>query len=106
MDEDDELRASLLDSHDITPHEHNLATQTQPSRHHAIWCVLALLLLVNLTNGISNIPLNRLLEKRLCRTFYDTNGDVDEELCKVDRVQQDLAWIMGAFETLWIVGGK
>ncbi|GAW13435.1 hypothetical protein ANO14919_028210 [Xylariales sp. No.14919] len=74
-----------------------------PSRY-AIWPVLFLLLLVNLTNGISNIPLNRLLERRLCRAYYDSDHDVDEQLCKVDSVQQDLAWIMGFFETLWIVG--
>ncbi|KAI1350059.1 major facilitator superfamily domain-containing protein [Xylaria sp. FL0043] len=71
---------------------------------YAIRLVLLLLLLVNLTNGISNIPLNRLLERRLCRAYYDSDHDVDEKLCKVDSVQQDLAWIMGSFETLWIVG--
>ncbi|KAI1364021.1 hypothetical protein F5Y08DRAFT_340101 [Xylaria arbuscula] len=70
----------------------------------AIWLVLFLLLLVNLTSGISNIPLNRLLERRLCRAYYGADHDVDEQLCKVDSVQQDLAWIMGSFETLWVVG--
>ncbi|TGJ78236.1 hypothetical protein E0Z10_g10529 [Xylaria hypoxylon] len=74
-----------------------------PSRY-AIWPVLFLLLLVNLTNGISIIPLNRLLERRLCRAYYDSDHDVDEQLCKEDGVQQDLAWIMGFFDTLWIVG--
>lgn len=47
-----------------------------------------------------------MLERRLCRIYYDTDHDVDEALCKEDGIQQDLAWIMGAFETLWIVGGK
>ncbi|KAI3325380.1 hypothetical protein HD806DRAFT_446559 [Xylariaceae sp. AK1471] len=105
MDENDSVRGSVLDSHHFTSNERQLpiAHRTQPSRY-AIWLVLLLLLLVNLTNGISNIPLNRLLERRLCRIYYDTEHDVDEELCKVDRVQQDLAWIMGVFETLWIVG--
>jgi hypothetical protein len=107
MDEDDRLGGSVSDSQNLTSNEHQLpiAHRTQPLRH-AIWLVLLLLLLVNVTNGISNLPLNRLLERRLCRTYYDTDHDVDEELCKVDRIQQDLAWIMGVFETLWIVGGK
>ncbi|KAI0206646.1 major facilitator superfamily domain-containing protein [Astrocystis sublimbata] len=80
-----------------------LARFPRPSRH-AMWLIYSLLLLVNLTNGISNLPLNRLLERRLCRKYYDSDRDVDEGLCKVDSVQQDLAWIMGAFETLWIAG--
>jgi hypothetical protein len=107
MDENDNLLGSTLESHHDTssgrqqPNDHH----TQPSRS-AIWLILLLLLLISLTTGISNIPLNRLLERRLCRTYYDTDYDVDEELCKVDRIQQDLAWIMGVFETLWIVGGK
>ncbi|KAI0096768.1 major facilitator superfamily domain-containing protein [Nemania sp. FL0031] len=87
----------------VRSHRRRRQSLTQPSRY-AIWLVLFLLLLVNLTNGISNIPLNRLLERRLCRTYYDSDRDVDEKLCKVDSIQQDLAWIMGAFETLWIVG--
>ncbi|KAI8949164.1 hypothetical protein F4801DRAFT_421941 [Xylaria longipes] len=105
MDEHDSIQSPALDSHSTTldRRRQTLTHSPQPSRH-AIWLVLFLLLLVNLTNGISNIPLNRLLERRLCRTYYDSDHDVDEALCKVDSVQQDLAWIMGVFETLWIVG--
>ncbi|GAP85048.1 putative major facilitator superfamily transporter [Rosellinia necatrix] len=105
MDQHDSIRDTDFDSHDVTSdgHQRPPTRDSQPARH-AIWLVLLLLLLVNLTNGISNIPLNRLLERRLCRKYYDADYDIDERLCKVDKVQQDLAWIMGFFETLWIVG--
>ncbi|KAI0150614.1 hypothetical protein GGR57DRAFT_472094 [Xylariaceae sp. FL1272] len=97
--------ASVVEaSHGVASQRSRRASiQARPS-HTAMYLVMLLLLLVNLTNGITNIPLNRLLERRLCRQFYDTGNDVDEELCKVDQVQKILAWIMGAFDTLWIVG--
>ncbi|KAI0475043.1 MFS general substrate transporter [Xylariaceae sp. FL0804] len=66
--------------------------------------LLVLLLLVNLTTGLTNLPLNRLLETRLCRSYYDVHHDVSEDLCKVDEVQQNLARLMGAVETLWVAG--
>lgn len=102
MNQDDRTQDPDLD-------DPRIIFQNRDSRRrsrYAIWLVLFLLLLVNLTSGISNIPLNRLLERRLCRAYYDSDHDVDEQLCKVDNVQQDLAWIMGSFETLWVVGGK
>ncbi|KAI2631242.1 hypothetical protein GGS21DRAFT_523993 [Xylaria nigripes] len=98
MVEHESPRVSTLDTHHIT-----LRSPRKCPRY-VIWLVFLLLLLINLTNGISNIPLNRLLERRLCRAYYEADHDIDEELCKVDSVQQGLAWIMGAFETLWIVG--
>jgi len=33
-------------------------------------------------------------------------GNVSEELCKVDEVQQGLGWIQGVMDTEWIVGGE
>ncbi|KAI1424182.1 major facilitator superfamily domain-containing protein [Xylaria sp. FL1777] len=100
MDQDDSIHGPDFDDPRTSI---RIRSRRSPSSH-AIWLVLFLLLLVNLTIGISNIPLNRLLERRLCRAYYDSDHDVDEKLCKVDSVQQDLAWIMGSFETLWIVG--
>lgn len=107
MDENDAILGPATATHSTIQNRRwqPLARVLQPSRS-AIWLVLFLLLLVNLTNGISNLPLSRMLERRLCRIYYDTDHDVDEALCKKDGIQQDLAWIMGAFETLWIVGGK
>ncbi|KAI1171607.1 hypothetical protein F4777DRAFT_582725 [Nemania sp. FL0916] len=103
MDEDDSIHDASFESPATISNRRRQSSGRLP-RSAALWLVLFLLLLVNLTNGISNIPLNRLLERRLCRIYYNVDHDVDETLCKVDIIQQDLAWIMGAFETLWIVG--
>jgi hypothetical protein len=63
--------------------------------------------------SVYQLPLNRVIERRLCREYYaehgpavmNPGGDVDEQLCKVDVVQRELAWIQGAMETAWIIGG-
>ncbi|KAI0165328.1 major facilitator superfamily transporter [Hypoxylon sp. FL1284] len=78
----------------------------------AILALLALLLLVNLAASLYQLPLNRVIERRFCREYYsahdpsviDENGTIDEKLCKIDAVQQRLAWLMGIMDTLWIVG--
>ena len=85
----------------------------QPRR--AVLPLLGLLLAVQLSWSLYQLPLNRAVERRLCRKYYIENGpesainpdgSVDEGLCKVDEVQQGLAWVLGAMETAWIVGGK
>ncbi|OTB00794.1 hypothetical protein M426DRAFT_26270 [Hypoxylon sp. CI-4A] len=90
---------------------------TTPSRRRAqprlaIVALLVLLLLVNLATSLYQLPLNRVIEKRLCSEYYNTHdpsaidhdGNIDEKLCKIDSVQKSLAWITGVMETLWIVG--
>ncbi|KAK4230346.1 major facilitator superfamily domain-containing protein [Podospora fimiseda] len=62
--------------------------------------------------SLYQLPLNRVIERRLCRDFYAAtdpsvfgpDGEVSEELCKIDVVQKELGWIQGAMETAWIVG--
>ncbi|KAH8904656.1 hypothetical protein BR93DRAFT_882495 [Coniochaeta sp. PMI_546] len=62
--------------------------------------------------SLYQLPLNRVIERRLCREYYaaqdptvfDPYGEVSEDLCKIDVVQSELAWIQGAMETAWIVG--
>lgn len=76
--------------------------------------LLALLLLVNLAASLYQLPLNRLVERRLCHEYYEEHqpsarnpdDNIPEELCKLNGIQQDLGWIQGAMETAWIVGGK
>jgi hypothetical protein len=78
----------------------------------SIGALITLLLLINLATSLYQLPLNRVIEGRLCRDYYrehepsliDPDGGVDESLCKIDPVQQDLAWIQGIMETTWIVG--
>lgn len=85
----------------------------KPARS-AITALLGVLLVVNLAASLYQLPLNRVVERRLCRDFYDQHdpskvgpdGSVEEGLCKVvDSVQQSLGRIQGAMDTLWIIGG-
>ncbi|KAI5863721.1 MFS general substrate transporter [Durotheca rogersii] len=99
-------------------HAHTDPAAPQHSSHRrtcpkpAVVALLALLLLVNLAQSIYQLPLNRAVESRLCRDYYDDHdpsiigddGRIDEKRCKIDPVQQKLAWITGSMETLWIVG--
>ncbi len=76
--------------------------------------LLALLLLVNLAASLYQLPLNRVVESRLCHDFYrqhnpaliEPDGGIDETLCKIDEVQKGLGRIQGVMETAWIVGGE
>ncbi len=85
-----------------------------PRRRTRIRSLLALMLLVNLAASLYQLPLNRVVERRLCREYYarqspeavPPDGSIDERLCKVDEVQQGLAWIQGVMETAWVVGGE
>lgn len=83
-------------------------------RRAVISALLILLFLVNFAQSLSSLPLNRVIERRLCREYYaghdksriGHDGTVPEEFCKIDEVQRGLAWIQGAVDTAWIVGGK
>ncbi|KAF2275877.1 uncharacterized protein EI97DRAFT_399400 [Westerdykella ornata] len=75
-----------------------------------LWPILFLLILVNLTTSLYSLPLNRVIEKRLCQEHYagDSNvtrpgGMIPEELCKIDAVQKRLAWFQGIMETTLVV---
>ncbi|KAI1412741.1 major facilitator superfamily transporter [Hypoxylon sp. FL1857] len=78
----------------------------------AILALLALILLTGLSASLYQLPLNRVIERRLCREYYRTHdpsaiysdGNIDEKLCKLDAIQKSLAWYVGIMETLWIVG--
>ncbi|GKT47569.1 uncharacterized protein ColSpa_07750 [Colletotrichum spaethianum] len=90
----------------------NSSSSSRKPRKAGIGALLALVLLVNLAASLYQLPLSRVIERRLCREHYlvtdpsvvDRDGNVEERLCKVDGVQQGLAWIQGTMETAWIVG--
>lgn len=94
------------------PTEQHHAYPRKPPRS-AITALLSLLLLVNLAASLYQLPLNRVIERRLCREHYaehnpnaiNPDGSIKEELCKIDVVQQGLGWIQGTMDTLWVVGG-
>ena len=85
----------------------------RPQRKAAIGALLAVLLCVNLAASLYQLPLNRVVERRLCSEYYAAtdpsrigkDGNVPEQLCKVDQVQQGLGRIQGIMDTIWIVGG-
>lgn len=62
---------------------------------------------------LMNLPLNRVIELRYCQQHYSehdpsqigSGGSIPEKLCKLDSVQQKLAWMQGTIETFHIVCG-
>ncbi|PFH63249.1 hypothetical protein XA68_15883 [Ophiocordyceps unilateralis] len=58
--------------------------------------------------SLSSVPLNRLLEDRLCRQYgaqYARLSFIDEQVCKTDTVQSQLAHLNGLLDTLEAVVG-
>ncbi|OJD29752.1 major facilitator superfamily transporter [Diplodia corticola] len=76
-----------------------------------LWTLLLLLAFTTMGTRLFSLPLNRAVELRYCRAYYERLGDpsvppvaeIPEEMCKVKEVQQRLAWLQGVVETL-IVG--
>lgn len=94
------------------PQDNQNVPLRKPRSRAGINGLLGLLLLVNLSMSLYQLPINRVIERRLCQEYYadhnsgvDPARDIDERMCKVDDVQRELAWIQGAMETAWIVGG-
>lgn len=85
------------------------ASPTTPPPMRAL---LVLLLLTSLAASLYQLPVNRVIERRLCLEHYRTHdparigpgGAVDEAACKVDAVQRGLAQLQGIMETAWVVG--
>lgn len=76
-----------------------------------IWPLISLLILVHLASVLYSLPLNRVIELRLCQQHYEHNdpssiqpdGSIPEKLCKIDNVQRQLAWLQGSMETALVV---
>lgn len=83
------------------------------SRKHRLWPLIALLILVNLSTVLYTLPLNRVIELRLCQTHYALHdpyliapdGSIPESLCKINDVQRKLAWLQGSMDTTMVVCG-
>ncbi|KAH8710186.1 major facilitator superfamily domain-containing protein [Phaeosphaeriaceae sp. PMI808] len=81
-------------------------------KKHPLWPLLVLLILVNLSTVLYTLPLNRVIELRLCEEYYALhnpdaipphNSPIPEKLCKIDEVQRRLAWLQGIMETTLVV---
>ncbi|OTA65987.1 major facilitator superfamily transporter [Hypoxylon sp. EC38] len=87
-------------------------SRRHPRQKLAILALLGLILLTSLAESLYRLPLNRVIERRLCREYYRTHdpsvipsdGTIDEKYCKLDTIQKSLAWYVGIMETLWIAG--
>jgi hypothetical protein len=63
---------------------------------------------------LMNLPLNRVIELRYCQQYYfqhdpaqiGPGGSIPERLCKLDSIQQKLAWMQGMIETFHIICGR
>ncbi|GME28188.1 Major facilitator superfamily domain general substrate transporter [Neofusicoccum parvum] len=85
--------------------------QRQRRNRRGLWTLLLLLALMTLGTRLFSLPLNRVVELRYCRAYYERHDpsvlppvgrEIPEELCKVKEVQQRLAWLQGVVETLII----
>jgi len=73
-----------------------------------------LLSIISLAIRLLNLPLNRVIELRYCKEYYQQHdpsvigpdGSVPEKLCKINEVQKKLAWLEGVIQTSMIVCGE
>jgi hypothetical protein len=97
----------------VNPDSVSPPSMTSHHKQHRIWPLLLLLLLVHLSNVLYTLPLNRVIELRLCEEHYASHnpssiypdGSIPEHLCKIDEVQRRLAWLQGIMETTLVVCG-
>lgn len=91
----------------------SLAPSTAVVHKRAILPLVLLLVLVHLSAVLYTLPLNRVIELRLCQAHYELrdpstiqpDGSIPEKLCKIDDVQRRLAWLQGTMETTLVVCG-
>ncbi|CAO2657320.1 Nn.00g034460.m01.CDS01 [Neocucurbitaria sp. VM-36] len=112
----DDSRKPLLIQAVSTPDPSSMPSRTpSPARpklsKHSIWPLVVLLVLVHLATVLYTLPLNRVIELRLCQEHYEhlnwsliaPDGTIPEKLCKIDDVQRKLAWLQGIMETTLVV---
>ncbi len=86
---------------------------TSTGNRRSIRPLVVLLVLVHLSAVLYTLPLNRVIELRLCQDHYEhrdpslipKHGLIPEKLCKIDEVQRQLAWLQGIMETTLVVCG-
>jgi hypothetical protein len=83
-------------------------------KRHALLALLLLAASATMAVQLINVPLNRIIELAFCRNYYlqhdpsviTPDGDVSEDLCKINPVQQKLAWLEGAIITTMNICGN
>jgi hypothetical protein len=87
---------------------------SRTSSRYGVFVIFLLLSIINLAIRLLNLPLNRVIELRYCKEYYQQHdpsvigpdGSILEELCKINEVQKKLAWLGGVIETSIIVCGE
>lgn len=85
-----------------------------PTKTRRIYSLILLLVLVHLANVLYTLPINRVIEMRLCREHYAADPttpikpreSIPEKMCKIDDIQRNLAWLQGVMETTLVVCGR
>jgi len=97
----------------MTQDSHNVRSSSSHHGRRAKAIVLLLLALHHFGFKIMYLPLNRVMENRICHNYYSihdplkipTDGIVPEKLCKLDDVQKELAALFGTTESLHLFIG-
>ncbi|KAF4591640.1 major facilitator superfamily transporter [Ophiocordyceps camponoti-floridani] len=86
-----------------------LLGRAHSSRARSIVILLSLVVFcLSCFGSLGSVPLNRLLEDRICRQYgadYARLSFIDEQVCKADAVQSQLAHLNGLLDTLEAVVG-
>jgi PCFT/HCP family folate transporter-like MFS transporter 1/3 len=56
-------------------------------------------------NAITSVPATRLIEGAVCQRYYGTGFSIAERLCKSEKVQSDLAYLLGGYSSLTSLPG-
>lgn len=88
------------------------AAGRKPSSAMRVTTLLSLMVFFFATSGaLANVPVTRILEDRLCREYYGADRHlaaqpIDEDLCKIDGIQSELAYLNGLLYTFESVVGQ
>lgn len=88
--------------------------QSPPLSWTTVTALIVIVACANTATRVVDLPLTRLIESRYCSRYYlehdptviADDGTIPEELCKVDVVQQQLAWLLGCIVTMHVLFGE
>ncbi|KAK2601695.1 hypothetical protein QQS21_004770 [Conoideocrella luteorostrata] len=93
-------RLPLLDPRSGSPKKRTIPFYQlqRPTYIAALTCVAIFIWMLSST--LAALPAMRLTEDVYCRRYYNRDEEIDERLCKVEKVQSQVAYIFGWSETL------
>ena len=93
----------LLKSAFIAQDDPEAERKSQRTRTLVIFLIVALIVSVDLPSVLQSSPTVRIIEDIYCKAYYKANdiskfssgGTIDESLCKIDEVQEELEFLKG-----------